>query len=99
MTLYEDNDVFGLASCFEPRFKLHWCRDAVKSQLYVKAACTLASHKEDSTVSSPAKKRSKLFSFMSEGISQPSSVKYELNQYLGEAPLAEGTDILEEVPP
>ena len=89
MTVYEDNDISRLASCLD-----RWCQDA--SQWKAAAVtCTLAPNKEYSTVSSSVKKQSKLFSFMSESTTQPSSVMNELNQYLGEVPLAEESDPLE----
>ena len=69
MVVYEDNEVFRLAACLDPRFNLEWCQDAnkreaVTAELSVKAVDYAPPEASAVSVGSPAKKRSKLFSFM-----------------------------------
>ena len=67
MAVYEDSEVFRLAACLDPRFKLQWCQDAnqrdtIKSELSEKVAAASSTNQldlstEDSEVTSSTKKR------------------------------------------
>ena len=104
MAVYEHNEVFRLASCLDPRFKLQWCRnssqrEAMIAELSAKAVeyASPAPTTEDTTATvSPVRKRSKLFDFMTAPVvvDQPTSVMVEVNQYLGEAPMSQESDPL-----
>ena len=94
--VYENNEVFRLASCLDPRFKLQWCRnssqrEAMIAELSAKAVdcASPAPSTEDTTATvNLVKKRSKLFDFMivPVAIDQPASVMVEVNQYPREHP-------------
>ena len=102
--VYENNEVFRLAPCLDPGFKLQWCRNSSQREAMIAelSAKTVdyafpAPSTEDTTATvSLVRKRSKLFDFMIApvAIDQPASVMVEVNQYPREAPMSQESDPL-----